>query len=426
MLLSFHEILAAVCEAAGVAMVNAHQTLEACGLITPQARNLFRARLRQKLASQGLHAANAQIPVDDDVTLRGIAQTIEGSAMAPIDEAVPFRFGGSSTAHEAHNYAVRRVFYATDRSVLGLGTEHLAFGPERGDGSLTLGTCEVSIPRDHRMAALESPSIWRLEFRNDPEKHVVLLKTEQLEESAFYADVRSGLGDESSAFVFVHGYHVSFEDAARRTGQLAYDLQFGGASIFYSWPSFDSLPSYSADEAAVEWSAPHLRQFLQTFHAKTGAQRVHLIAHSMGNRALTRALESLGAGTSAPLFQQIVLTAPDIDKGVFLQLADNIKKAGGRVTLYASTKDMALGASGWLHRGARAGESGEDIVVVEGIDTVDASAVDASLLGHSYFGGSRSVVGDLFTLLRKGDAPGSRFGLTPVKLGQREYWRFLA
>jgi esterase/lipase superfamily enzyme len=34
------------------------------------------------------------------------------------------------------------------------------------------------------------------------------------------------------AFVFIHGYNVSFEDAARRTGQFAYDLKFVGAPIF--------------------------------------------------------------------------------------------------------------------------------------------------------------------------------------------------
>ena len=85
---------------------------------------------------------------------------------------------------------------------------------------------------------------------------------------------------------------------------------------------------------------------------------------------------------------------------------------------------MALGVSGRLHRGSRAGESGQGIVIIEGMDTVDASAVDASLLGHSYFGGSRSVVGDLFALLSKGDRPEGRFGLEPVQLGKLRYWRF--
>jgi hypothetical protein len=39
------------------------------------------------------------------------------------------------------------------------------------------GTRDVSIPRDRRMGELESPSIGRLQFREDPSKDVVLLST---------------------------------------------------------------------------------------------------------------------------------------------------------------------------------------------------------------------------------------------------------
>jgi len=53
------------------------------------------------------------------------------------------------------------------------------FGAERGE--LTLGVCEVSIPRDHRVGELESQRIWRLQFRADPSKHVALLSTVRME-----------------------------------------------------------------------------------------------------------------------------------------------------------------------------------------------------------------------------------------------------
>ena len=35
--------------------------------------------------------------------------------------------------------------------------------------------------------------------------------------------------------MFVHGFNVSFADAARRTAQIAYDLAFGGPGAL-SWP----------------------------------------------------------------------------------------------------------------------------------------------------------------------------------------------
>ena len=422
--MSLAEILAIVCEVAGTGIDRASQTLEAVGLTTNQQRDLFRTRLRQRLAGRGLHVTNTQIPADAEVTLWGIAQTVALSVSRGSAESAAFRFGGPADS-ETHNYATRRVFYATDRKPTGSTAPANFFGSERAfDGALVVGSCEISVPRDHRMAALENPSIWRLEFRENPEKHVVLLSVDRMDEPRFYTGLAADLGEDKQAFVFVHGYNVSFEDAARRTGQLAYDLAFPGAAIFFSWPSFHSVPSYAADEAAVEWCTPHLRDFLGSLRARTGAERIHLIAHSMGNRALTRALESLSVGIEIPIFHQIVLTAPDIDRGVFLQLANRIQKTGERVTLYASTNDLALHASEGLHGGPRAGESGNRIIVLDGVDTVDASTIDASLMGHSYFGSNRSVIADLFCLLDKGYPPPKCFGLRKIDWAGKCYWKF--
>src|SRR5216110_2232101 len=45
--------------------------------------------------------------------------------------------------------------------------------------------------------------------------------------------------------------------------QLWFDLKFDGAAILYSWPSKGSLSEYMADETSVEWTAPHLKKFLE-------------------------------------------------------------------------------------------------------------------------------------------------------------------
>ena len=137
----------------------------------------------------------------------------------------------------------------------------VSYGPERG--KLELGTCEVSIPKLHEVGELESPSVLRLEFREDPNRHVVLLGIQPEPADRFFADLRECVGRSSqkSAFVFVHGYNVSFEDAARRTAQIAYDLKFDGAPIFFSWPSQAAILQYTVDENNVSWAAPHLLQF---------------------------------------------------------------------------------------------------------------------------------------------------------------------
>ncbi|MBN2217036.1 MAG: alpha/beta fold hydrolase [Pirellulales bacterium] len=305
----------------------------------------------------------------------------------------------------------------------------LAYG--NGRGELEMGVCEVSIPKDHRVGELESPSILRLEFNEDPEKHVVLMKVQRQEPDAFYGQLRERIGqdDRREAFVFIHGYNVTFENAARRTAQLAHDLEFAGAPIFYSWPSQGGLLQYTVDEENIVYTVPHLKEFLVGVAEKTNARRIHLIAHSMGNRGLTAALRQLAdqrGPDQAKLFHEVLLTAPDIDAEIFRRdIAPAIVKTAQRVTLYASSRDTALAASRQVHGYPRAGESGENLVVIPGIDTIDVSAVDTSLVGHSYYGDSDTVLVDMAQLLHDEKPPDLRDRLRQQMLGALRYWVFL-
>ena len=74
----------------------------------------------------------------------------------------------------------------------------------------------------------------------------------------------------------------------------------------------------------------------------------------------------------------------------------------------------------------RAGESGANLVVVPGIDTIDVSAVDTSLLGHTYYGDSDTVLTDMAELLRDRKPPDLRNRLHAMTLGALKYWKFLA
>ena len=108
---------------------------------------------------------------------------------------------------------------------------------------------------------------------------------------------------EKDAFVFVHGFNVTFAEAARRTAQLAHDLGFNGAPILYSWPSRATLVGYVGDQDDAELTAGNLRRFLYKIVAESGARRIHLIAHSMGNRALTYALRAKARSRHVPIVQ---------------------------------------------------------------------------------------------------------------------------
>ncbi len=333
--------------------------------------------------------------------------------------------GSDSPGSSEPDYAVVRVLYGTDRDDTGADHPRDKYGVARGDG-ISWGQCEVSIPRDHRMGELEEPSIWRLEFREDPEKHVVLLDGVRYDRDEFVAAL-AGATESSrnrSVLVFVHGYNVTFEDAARRTAQLKYDLGFGGAATFFSWPSNGSKAAYAADEADIQWSTPHIREFLETVATADGVGEVFVVAHSMGNRGVTRALIDLEPEARSRI-REVVLTAPDIDADVFVRdLLPRLGAEGSRLTLYASSNDLALQASKRLHQGRRAGEAGPELIVAEGLDTIDASSVETSFLGHSYFAEERSLLSDLYYLLTTGSAPDERAGLEREELAGQPYWRF--
>jgi len=327
------------------------------------------------------------------------------------------------------SYHVVDVFYATDRKPTGSWKPARRYSPARGDGSLAYGMCEVSIPEDHRLGRLEGPSWRRFELRADPEKHVALLGLSELSGESFFGRLSATLrsSPENQILLFLHGFNVSFEDVARRTAQMAYDLKFEGTPAFYSWPSKGAFAAYTHDEATVEWTIPHLKAFLQELADRSGAEAIHLIAHSMGNRALTRALEQLAAvmaDPDAPSFSEVILTAPDIDADVFRQVAAAFRRAARRVTLYASERDRALLASHKVHGYPRAGDGGQNVVVVPGIDTIDASAVDTDLVGHFYYGDNRSVLSDVFYVLR-GHAPKERSMLRSRRSPAGSYWAFV-
>ena len=224
-----------------------------------------------------------------------------------------------------------------------------------------LGTAGISLPPQHLPGKIERPSVWTLDFREDPGRHVVLQSVPPLDGEEAYRQMREQLAQNKadSAFVFVHGFNVPFDEAAQRTAQMAYDMNFDGLPILYSWPSRGSVLSYIADTAVVNLSGRRLSLFLEDLVARSGAKRIHLVAHSMGNRAMTDALELFALRNSGkpPAFDQVLFTAPDIDAGLFSEMMRTIRPVARRVTLYASDKDWALAVSRRVHGdAARAGQ----------------------------------------------------------------------
>jgi hypothetical protein len=103
-------------------------------------------------------------------------------------------------------------------------------------------------------------------------------------------------------------------------------------------------------------------------------------------------------------------------------IATRIVSGAKGVTLYCSSKDEALKASHKVHGYGRAGDSDPTPVITPGIDSIDVSAVDTSFIGHSYYGESTSVIGDIFYLIR--GVPLPRYGVKEAHCPAGRYWVF--
>jgi len=320
-----------------------------------------------------------------------------------------------------------RVWYATNRQPIAEG-EKTGYGG-RVDTQVHFGSCEVVIPASHKVGELGSPWITRILSGRDD--RLRLREVVPMGEAGFWTSVREYAASfdakHRNALVFIHGFRVSFRDAALRAAQLGYDLNVQGPVAFFSWPSRATLLGYVNDGSAVEASERAMTDFLTRFTRDCGADRVHVIAHSMGNRLLLRALQrivSAAEATPAVRFGHLVLAAPDITRDLFLDVADQYRRLSRRTTLYVSDMDRALRASFRL-QGARVGLA-PPITCVPGIDTVHVANVDRTLLGHSAFAEARPVLTDIHALLNFDAPPEQRAGLAERGAGSERYWEIRA
>jgi len=248
-----------------------------------------------------------------------------------------------------------------------------------------MGVCPINIPTGkHKAGVVERPAWY--ESTGSPDKYFAITTLRPLETDPFFAELNRRLTNSScrEVTVFIHGYNLTFSTAALYACQLSWDCGFRGIPVLYSWPSHGTLLAYPRDEESAHLTEAHLRFFLQGLLAKTAVTNVHLIAHSLGCSALTEVLKTFVAETNQPMFGEIILAAPDVNRVAFIQdVAQALPRVARRVTLYASSADKTLQVSRSFHQYARAGDVATKLTVCQGIDTIDASDVDADLLGRS-------------------------------------------
>ncbi len=322
-----------------------------------------------------------------------------------------------------------KLFYGTNRNITGKSNPNKRYGNERGE--LVYGTCVVNIPPGHIRGQIERPKWWKLQFTERPDRDVMLTSLQELDPGSFFSEFRGSVkrAPEHDALLFIHGFKNSFAFAAQRSAQISYDLGFQGVSSFFSWPTKGLLSGYLHDLENSEWSVTHLEKFAEGLLCQTGVEKLHIIAHSMGNNLLSLTLRNLrdkaALAKSLKAIHQVILCAPDVDRGVFqMQRLPKMRKLAKRITMYASSKDAALRASDdarWEL--PRLGEAGEHLFVAQGMDTVDASNVKTDMLGHGYFSSTRELINDLHHVVCN-ELPPPKRNLSQRMLNNLPYWLF--
>lgn len=320
------------------------------------------------------------------------------------------------------------VFLATTRRAVASERPGDRYGADDGD-SLQFAAVSVSVPPYSARGTGELPRAGaiRSAFFSAPDPALEFFVTTVIpgDSNRFVQRLSADLASTRSRdlLVFVHGFNTSFEDAAVRAAQVAADINFDGSVVLFSWPSSVSVTSYVRDQQAARNAGFHLLRLLRGPLAAALPARIHLLGHSMGSETIAKALALTAPEDSLPRFAQVVFAAPDLDRRTFgREILPRLAPRAARVSLYASNDDDALRASRTMNGVWRLGLGGDSLVVLRGMDTIDATRVRADALGHTLFG-NQAFLADLTALMANGTSPAER-RLLPVQRAGLTFWRF--
>jgi esterase/lipase superfamily enzyme len=218
----------------------------------------------------------------------------------------------------------------------------------------------------------------------------------------------------SDIVLYVHGFNYTFDESLEVALSIVERAQFAAMPVAYAWPSQGRVGGYGIDYDMSEWTVDHLTEFLrQLMSAVPANHQLHIVTHSMGNRALLLALAHLDLAD--PRLGQLILIAPDVDTQIFTELMAH-SGAFHRKTMYVSQHDWALQAAGFLRSSnSRAGDARKQYVVLSGVDTVDLSPLKAGVTGHSIYDYSQLLFDDLGSVLKDEALTGRKLTACTVK-----------
>ncbi|MBN8494143.1 MAG: alpha/beta hydrolase [Burkholderiales bacterium] len=370
------------------------------------------------------------------------------------DRFQPTRYGTRFSSDGMENLRFGRVSFRADAARVQalLDQERPHTGP--GDGEALQDYFAQCVAKTQRIEAyVESIPDTAL---NEAAQKKVLLGSK-----AMFADLQADMREGRDMLLLIHGYNVSWEEAVGTAAALEATMNRPdpaprGAGddtvastqavrvVLFTWPSNgQALPfaSYKSDRGDASGSSGavgrgllKVRDYLQELGREVRAgnrqvlrlraqlqaqgvrpseidravaqlettevcgQKIHLLAHSMGNFVLQHALNRLwefSPGTTLPrLFDRVFLCAADVDDDVLEpgKPMEQVHQVANLVAIYHNPNDNALRVSDYTKANPdRLGQRGaaRPQALHHKMMQVDCSALVAGLTQHSYYTNGR-------------------------------------
>jgi esterase/lipase superfamily enzyme len=329
------------------------------------------------------------------------------------------------TVNQLGDHGSTRYFFVTNRQK----TEEAEilenqFGNVRGP-KLSFGFFDTTIEPTVGFGMFVNPSEW---FQSE---EIRVNGMDALEQEAFVERLAKlvNASPQRSLLIIIHGFRERFPSALRKTAFVGTMLDINSPVMLFDWPGDQgsTLRGYRRARAVASESGAELAVTLELIISDIGAEKVWLIANSMGAQvvvdAFSRLYQKREFADAQIEIEDVVLTAPDASReGFDQQFKRELSVLTRNLTVYVSSNDRALVMSRIVNRDARLGEStlgpamrneaarfsevmspGEDVVTL-----VDVTPVNRTRNFHNFSLETPEFFDDLFIRLTNEQTPNTR------------------
>jgi esterase/lipase superfamily enzyme len=257
-------------------------------------------------------------------------------AFVRLDELPP------ETAALASSSGVREVvFVGTTRRI-----ENGEFGFGREERA-SFHRYDILVPFEREAGGVTWP---RNAKRANPKTDFLTLADQSYADGAGF---RKGLREamklrgQRDVVVYVHGFNNTMAESVYRVAQMHYDLKVPGVAVHYAWPSRGSPLGYVYDRDSSLFGRDGLEELLHEV-AEAGAQRVVIVAHSMGSMVAMETLRQASIRGDSRVMKSlggVILISPDLDVDLFRAQAHVMGGLPQPFLIFGSRRDTVLGLS---------------------------------------------------------------------------------